>query len=135
MHLCNTRARHIAVCRKKSLVSAPAAYFQSWHQMRLPTQSYHLPTHPSPSTYYRHVHRTLFFLVPPRLVAIEGPSSGEVGDTLSYRCLAKNANPIPEIRWVVNGKQARKRRLSIEITCHCASSSLSILASNATLFD
>ena len=37
-------------------------------------------------------------------MSIEGPSTGKTGSLLTYRCLASNANPAPDISWVLNGK-------------------------------
>ena len=41
--------------------------------------------------------------VPPDVVKITGPSSVPVDETFLYRCDARNANPAPQIQWIVNG--------------------------------
>ena len=43
-----------------------------------------------------------FFLVPPDEVTITGDLSLPVDKTSVYRCEARNANPAPQIQWVVN---------------------------------
>ena len=47
------------------------------------------------------------FSVPPSLVTIQGPDTGLLGDSLNFRCLVNNANPVPDVQWVVNGRQVR----------------------------
>ena len=46
-----------------------------------------------------------FFLisVPPDIVQISGEPSVPVDKESVYRCEARNANPVPQIQWVVNG--------------------------------
>jgi len=39
-------------------------------------------------------------------MVIEGPSSTRAGGKVSLRCVAKNANPPPDIKWTVNGRVA-----------------------------
>ena len=47
---------------------------------------------------------TLFlFSVPPDIVQISGEPSVPVDKESVYRCEARNANPVPQIQWVVNG--------------------------------
>ena len=48
---------------------------------------------------------THFFLisVPPDIVQISGEPSVPVDKESVYRCEARNANPVPQIQWVVNG--------------------------------
>ena len=46
--------------------------------------------------------------VPPSLVTIQGPDTGLLGDSLNFRCLVNNANPAPNVQWVVNGRQVRQ---------------------------
>ena len=43
------------------------------------------------------------FLVPPDIVQISGEPSVPVDKESVYRCEARNANPVPQIQWVVNG--------------------------------
>ena len=43
-----------------------------------------------------------FSTVPPDWVTISGEPSVPVDKTSVYRCEAKNANPAPQIQWVVN---------------------------------
>ena len=40
-------------------------------------------------------------------MTIQGPETGLVGDSLTFRCLVNNANPAPDVQWVVNGRQVR----------------------------
>ena len=43
------------------------------------------------------------FSVPPDIVQISGEPSVPVDKESVYRCEARNANPVPQIQWVVNG--------------------------------
>ena len=43
-----------------------------------------------------------FILVPPETISISGEPSVPVDKTFVYRCEARNANPAPQIQWVVN---------------------------------
>ena len=45
----------------------------------------------------------LLVLVPPDFVQISGEPSVPVDKESVYRCEARNANPVPQIQWVVNG--------------------------------
>ena len=38
-------------------------------------------------------------------MTIQGPDTGLLGDNLNFRCLVNNANPVPDVQWVVNGRQ------------------------------
>jgi hypothetical protein len=55
------------------------------------------------SIFYTHTISIIyFFAVPPDTVTISGDPSVPVDKTSVYRCEAKNANPAPQIQWVVN---------------------------------
>ncbi len=41
--------------------------------------------------------------VPPEEVVIIGPRQVKVAQTYIYRCEAKNANPAPQLQWIVDG--------------------------------
>ena len=45
----------------------------------------------------------LKFLVPADEVTVVGPTEVKIDHMYVYRCEAKNANPPPEIQWIVNG--------------------------------
>ena len=45
----------------------------------------------------------LLISVPPDIVQISGEPSVPVDKESVYRCEARNANPVPQIQWVVNG--------------------------------
>ena len=51
-----------------------------------------------------HLACNILFLVPPDEVVITGPTEVGVDQDYVYRCEAKNANPAPQIQWVVNGQ-------------------------------
>ena len=49
-------------------------------------------------------------------MTIQGPETGLVGDSLTFRCLVNNANPAPDVQWVVNGRQVRLKNALLNLS-------------------
>ena len=65
---------------------------------------------------WENVSLSLALSVPPSLVTIQGPDTGLVGDSLTFRCLVNNANPAPDVQWVVNGRQVRQKNALLNLS-------------------